>query len=63
MLLISLMTVWVIAYYFEYIMSTLQHEVVKNNSRLQQTIQELKETKDLLFRRRKWRQSAGLREA
>jgi signal transduction histidine kinase len=51
--LISLMTVWVIAYYFEYIMSTLQHEVVKNNSRLQQTIQELKETKDLLFQAQK----------
>jgi signal transduction histidine kinase/ActR/RegA family two-component response regulator len=51
--LISLMTVWVIAYYFKYIMSTLQFEVVKNNSRLQQTIQELKETKDQLFHAQK----------
>jgi signal transduction histidine kinase/ActR/RegA family two-component response regulator len=51
--LISLMTVWVIAYYFKYIMSTLQFEVVKNNIRLQQTIQELKETKDQLFHAQK----------
>ena len=51
--LISLMTVWVIAYYFEYIMSTLQHEVVKNNINLKQTIQELKQTKDQLFQAQK----------
>ena len=51
--LVSLMCVWVIASYFEYIMSTLQHEVVKNNIRLQQAIQELKETKDQLFHAQK----------
>jgi Signal transduction histidine kinase len=51
--LVSLITVWVIAYYFEYIMSTLQHEVIKNNIRLQQTIQELRETKDQLFQAQK----------
>jgi signal transduction histidine kinase/ActR/RegA family two-component response regulator len=51
--LVSLMCVWVIASYFEYIMSTLQHEVVKNNIRLQHANEELKETKDQLFQAQK----------
>ncbi|MDD5674694.1 MAG: response regulator [Chitinivibrionales bacterium] len=51
--LISFLTVWVIAYYFEYIMSTLQHEVVNNNIRMQLTINELRETKDQLFQSQK----------
>jgi|GEM_PF-1803308 signal transduction histidine kinase len=51
--LASLMCVWVIAAYFEYIMSTLQHEVFKNNIRLQHAIEDLKDTKDQLFQAQK----------
>lgn len=51
--LFSFIAVWVIAYYFEYIMSSLHNEVIQNNSQLNRTITELKETKDQLFQAQK----------
>jgi signal transduction histidine kinase/ActR/RegA family two-component response regulator len=49
----SFIAVWVVAYYFSYIMSSLQTEVVQNNVQLQKTITELRETKDELFHAQK----------
>jgi signal transduction histidine kinase len=50
---ISFIAAWIVAYYFEYIMSSIQREVNRKNSKLQQTILELRETKDQLFQSQK----------
>jgi len=51
------------AYYFEYIIQLSNTRLLRTIGRLQQTIQGAQETKDCFCRRRKWRQSTGLREA
>jgi signal transduction histidine kinase len=50
---VSFIAAWIIAYYVEYIMSSIQHKVYQKNSKLWQTIQELRETKDQLFQSQK----------
>jgi signal transduction histidine kinase/ActR/RegA family two-component response regulator len=51
--LCSFVAVWIISYYFEYLMSSLQKETVQNNIALTKTITELNETKDQLFHAQK----------
>jgi signal transduction histidine kinase/CheY-like chemotaxis protein len=49
----SFLAVWIVAYYFEYIVSTLHGKSVEDNLELKKTILELGETKDQLFHAQK----------
>ena len=50
---VSFITTWIMAYYFEYIMSSIQREVHQKNIKLQQALRELSEIKDQLFQAQK----------
>jgi signal transduction histidine kinase len=50
---IAFFSAWIVAYFFSYLMSSQQNEILQKNKQLEKTIQELGETKDQLFQAQK----------